>query len=316
MIKKYKTGFLAVTALVLLLSACGTAGNSQQGGSSNAPAANNPGSSGGTASNASSGGAAPGASSDQKKNVTVLHVAQNVIPNPPYSYQNDKKVMEGYTVDYLKLLDERLEEYEFQYDQISRDAMLVGVETGKYDFAANFYYRNPEREAKYLFGQQAYGYSINALIVKSNRSDIKSLDDMQGKTLTPMNPALGLKIIVDDYNEKHKDKPIKVDNVDKVTDAESLKWVDQGKYDAFLTNKNTFDTVNAELKLDLKAATYVTKEPIWVLFNKDKANLAKRFDEVTKQLIDDGTLPKLSEKWFGANLFQSLDQVNATYQFK
>jgi L-cystine transport system substrate-binding protein len=241
--------------------------------------------------------------------VTVLKVAQNAVPNPPFSSLNDKNVMEGYTVEYLKLLDERLDEYKFEYEQIAREAMLVGVETGKYDFAANFYYRNPEREAKYLFGKVEYGHSLNSLIVKNDRNDIKSLDDMRGKKLTPMSPSTGLRTLVVDYNKKNANNPIIAEDIDAVTDAESIQWVAAGKYDAYLTNKTVFDNVNAQLKLPLKVAAYVTKEPIWVLFNKEKKDLAARFDEVTKAMIDDGTLPKLSEKWFNVNMFKPIEEV-------
>jgi len=255
-------------------------------------------------------GAAPTNGGEPAANVTVLKVAQNAVPNPPFSYSNEQNVMEGYTVEYLKLLDERLEEYEFEYEQIAREAMLVGVESGKYDFAANFYYRNPDREAKYLFGNVEYGYSLNALIVKEDRDDITSLDDMRGKTLTPMSPSTGLRTLVVDYNKENAGNPIIAEDIDAVTDAESVQWVADGKYDAYLTNKTVFDNVNAELKLPLKVATYVTKEPIWVLFNKDKTDLAARFDEVTQELIDDGTLPKLSEEWFGVDMFQPIEAVN------
>ncbi|MBW4082298.1 transporter substrate-binding domain-containing protein [Paenibacillus sp. S150] len=257
-----------------------------------------------------SGGAAPTTGGEPAANVTVLKVAQNAVPNPPFSYSNDNNEMEGYTVEYLKLLDERLEEYEFEYEQIAREAMLVGVESGKYDFAANFYYRNPDREAKYLFGDVEYGYSLNALIVKEDRNDITSLDDMRGKTLTPMSPSTGLRTLVVDYNKENAENPIIAEDIDAVTDAESVQWVADGKYDAYLTNKTVFDNVNAELKLPLKVAAYVTKEPIWVLFNKEKTDLAARFDEVTQQLIDDGTLPKLSEEWFGVDMFQPIEAVN------
>ncbi|GAA3403498.1 transporter substrate-binding domain-containing protein [Paenibacillus hodogayensis] len=282
-----------ILASALAVTACGSSSNKDNGG---AP---------------STGGGQPAAAK-----VTVLKVARNAVPNPPFSYLNDKNVMDGYTVEYLKLLDERLEEYKFEYEEIAREAMLVGVESGKYDFAANFYYRNPEREAKYLFSAVEYGYSLNSLIVKKDRDDIRSLDDMKGKKLTPMSPSTGLRTLVVDYNKKNASNPILVEDIDAVTDAEAVQWVASGKYDAFLTNTTVFENVNAQLKLPLKIAAYVTKEPIWVLFNKDKKDLAARFDEATKALIDDGTLPALSEKWFGVNMFKSLKDVNEQYKFK
>lgn len=305
-----------ILALAVALAACGSnTGNNNAGGASTG-AGNGAGTGGnsGGSGNGDTGGSNSGGEPEVK--VTVLKVAQNAVPNPPFSYLNEQNVMEGYTVEYLKLLDERLEEYEFQYEQIAREAMLVGVESGKYDLAANFYYRNPDREAKYLFGDVEYGFSLNALIVKEDRDDIHSLDDLRGKTLTPMSPSTGLRTLVFDYNEKNADNPIIVEDIDAVTDAESVKWVADGKYDAYLTNKTVFDNVNAELKLPLKAAAYVTKEPIWVLFNKDKTELAARVDEVTQQLIEDGTLPALAEEWFGIDMFQSLEAVNEQYQFR
>ncbi|MDF2723269.1 MAG: L-cystine-binding protein TcyJ [Paenibacillus sp.] len=296
-----KTSLTAIIlAAALTLTACGS---NSAGSTSGATGAGN------GAAPTAGGGAAPA-------NVTVLKVAQNAVPNPPFSSLNEKNVMEGYTVEYLKLVDERLPEFKFEYEQIAREAMLVGVETGKYDLAANFYYRNPEREAKYLFGKAEYGYSLNALIVKDDRSDIRTLDDMRGKKLTPMSPSTGLRTLVVDYNKKNTSNPILFEDIDAVTDAESVQWVAKGRYDAYLTNKTVFDNVNAELKLPLKVATYVSKEPIWVLFNKDKSAIAARFDEVTNELIKDGTLPKLSAKWFGVDMFQSLEAVNKPYQFK
>ncbi|WP_167858900.1 transporter substrate-binding domain-containing protein [Paenibacillus cymbidii] len=300
--KKYWTA--SILAAVMALSACGTSSNGGSSGSS--PSAS------GSASPAPSSGSPSAA----PVNVTVLKVAQNAVPNPPFSSLNEKNIMEGYTVEYLKLLDERLPEIKFEYEQIAREAMLVGVETGKYDLAANFYYRNPEREAKYLFGQTEYGYSLNALIVKDSRNDIHSLDDMRGKKLTPMSPSTGLRTLVVDYNKKNTDNPILFNDIDAVTDAESVQWVAKGTYDAYLTNKTVFDNVNAQLKLPLKIATFVSKEPIWVLFNKNKSAVATRFDEVTKEMIKDGTLPALSVKWFGIDMFQSLETVNKPYQFK
>ncbi|NHN32546.1 transporter substrate-binding domain-containing protein [Paenibacillus agricola] len=256
-----------------------------------------------------SGAPSTGGGETAAAKVTVLKVARNAVPNPPFSYSNDKNEMEGYTVEYLKLLDERLPEYKFEYEQIAREAMLVGVESGKYDFAANFYYRNPEREAKYLFSNVEYGYSLNSLIVKNDRNDIHRLDDMRGKKLTPMSPSTGLRTVVVDYNKKNAGNPIIAEDIDAVTDAESVQWVASGKYDAFLTNTTVFDNVNAQLKLPLKIAAYITKEPIWVLFNKEKKDLAARFDEVTKALVEDGTLPALSEKYFKVNMFKPLEDV-------
>jgi len=285
------TAVLLTTAIAL--TACGSNDNSSN------------------TNNAATGNNTPAATEQASGDVTVLKVARNAVPNPPFSYVDENNKMTGYTVEYLELVDERLEQYEFDYEEIAREAMLAGVEAGKYDFAANFYYRTADREAKYLFGDVEYGYSLNGIIVKEDRDDIHSLDDLQGKTLTPLSPSMGLRSFVVDYNEQHADNPIIYEDIDAITEAEAMQWVAEGKYDAFLTNKTVFENVNKELNLPLKIATFITKEPVWVLFNQEKTELAAEFDKVTQELIEDGTLPALSEKYFGVDMFQSLEEVNA-----
>lgn len=250
------------------------------------------------------------------ENVQVVKVAQNIVPNIPYSYSEDGKMI-GYTVDYLKLVDEYLEEYVFEYEQVESEPMLIGTATGKYDLAANFYFRNPEREEKYAFGEYAHGYSITGIATKTSHEDITSLDDFQGKTLAPLQPSGGTYMIIDNYNQKHPGKEIVLTPIDQFSDADALKSVDSGKYDGHFLNTHSFDNVNGSLGLDLKIAGVISKEPIWVLFNKEHANseLVKRVDEATKALIEDGTLPALSEEWFGLNFFEDLENIQENYQF-
>ena len=62
--------------------------------------------------------------------------------------------------------------------------------------------------------------------------------------------------------------------------------------------------------MPLKVGGIVSKEPTFVVFRKDHEELAAKFDEITKELIEDGTLPALAEKWFGVNFFEDLDYIN------
>ena len=234
----------------------------------------------------------------------VVHVAQNIVPNKPYSFFNEKNEMDGYTVDYLKTVDELLKDYTFEYDQVEADAMLVGTETGKYDLAANYYYLTPERKENYLLGESEYGYTYTSIVTKANEKDIQSFEDLGGRIVSPLNPGGGTSVAIKEFNEKNPDHPILIDWTESFADAEAFKGIDAGKYDAWYGNSHNFDVINESLKLDLKIAAYVSKEPIWVLFNKDNEELVTAFNEATKQLKEDGTLAELSNKWFGKNYFE------------
>ncbi|XID90915.1 transporter substrate-binding domain-containing protein [Paenibacillaceae bacterium WGS1546] len=246
----------------------------------------------------------------------VIKAALNTVPVPRFSYLDENNKPVGFIIDYLEELKKKLPEYRFEFESADNEGQLIGTDTGKYAFAANFWFKNPEREKKYLYPKQEMGYSITALAVKSSRNDIVTLDDVVGKKLAPMTPVSGFRYILKDYNLNHPGKEIVIEDVDKTTPAEDLKLVDSGKYDVHLLNVVHFEDVVKKLDLDLKVGGIVSKEPVYLLFNKNQTELAAKFDKATEELIKDGTLPKLSEKWFGVDVYQNLEYIQQGYKFR
>lgn len=249
-------------------------------------------------------------------NRTEVRIATNNRPNPPFSFTGDDGKPAGYTIEYLKEIEKKLPEYKFIFEPVDAQSMLLGVDSGKYAFAANYYFKNPEREQKYLFADTPYGYSVTGLIVKSNRNDITSLDDLHGKKLVPETPNSGLYYIIKDYNLKNPDKQVVNETIDQITDADSLKYVASGQYDVDFINVHNFYNANKQLNLGLKVAGIISKEPVWVLFNQSQTELASKFEKATQELIADGTLPELAKKWFDLNFFQSLEELRQGYTFR
>ncbi|WP_338472305.1 transporter substrate-binding domain-containing protein [Niallia sp. XMNu-256] len=245
--------------------------------------------------------------SDGKK---IIKVALSDEVNPPFLHADDQNNPIGYDMDYLKEIEKKLPDYHFEYVWGEEETNLVGVDTGKFDLAINWFFKNPEREEKFLYPEKEYGYSLTALITKSDRNDIQSLDDMVDKKLAPMSPSGGLRAILNAYNEQHPDNPVAIESIDHPSNADNLKRVAEGKADAVFLNKTTFDAVQEQLNLDLKVGGVVSKEPIFVVFKKEHTELAQQFDQATTELIEDGTLSRLSEKWFGTDIFQDLDYIN------
>ncbi|WP_327872989.1 transporter substrate-binding domain-containing protein [Aeribacillus composti] len=48
---------------------------------------------------------------------------------------------------------------------------------------------------------------------------------------------------------------------------------------------------------------------MYIVYNKKHKELAEKIDKATAELIEDGTLPKLAEKWFGVDFFKDLDYI-------
>ncbi|MEG0439965.1 MAG: transporter substrate-binding domain-containing protein, partial [Solibacillus sp.] len=69
---------------------------------------------------------------ETKDGVTIVKVAYDQA-SKPMSYIDEKGDATGYDVEVMKLVDEALEDYEFQYVGTTSDDLLIGVEQGKYD---------------------------------------------------------------------------------------------------------------------------------------------------------------------------------------
>lgn len=247
----------------------------------------------------------------------VIKVALSDEVNPPFLYTDDDNNPIGYDMDYLAEIEKKLPEYKFEYTFGEEEGNLVGVDTGKFDFAINWFFKNPERAEKFLYPEHEFGYSLTALIVKTDRDDIKTLDDMVGKKFTPMPPGGGLRSILNGYNAINTDNPLTIENMDHPSNADNLNRVADGKADAVFLNKSTFDAIQEELNLDLKVGGIVSKEPIYVVYNKEHTELAEKIDQATVELTEDGTLAELAEKWFGVDFFQDLDYINETgFEYK
>ncbi|ADY55432.1 amino acid ABC transporter substrate-binding protein, PAAT family [Syntrophobotulus glycolicus DSM 8271] len=256
--------------------------------------------------------AAPAETAQDGKTVVKVGIGNEF--SPPFLLLDDQKQPIGYDMDYLNELQKKLPEYQFQYELGGDETQLIGTSTGKYAFAINFYFKNAERAQKFLYPENPYGYSATALVTKTDRNDIQSFGDLVGKKLTPMAASGGLRGIINHYNSTHPDKQVAIESIDNPSHAENLKTVANGKADASFLNAITFQEVNKNLKLDLKISGIVSKEPVYVVFNQSQTELAKKIDAATAEMTKDGTLTKLSEKWFNLDLFQDLDTVTKAYQ--
>ena len=68
---------------------------------------------------------------DKKNAVRVIQVAHTPT-NVPYGFLNEKGQSDGFEVSVLRAVDELLPQYEFNFNAVSDDELLIGIETGKY----------------------------------------------------------------------------------------------------------------------------------------------------------------------------------------
>lgn len=247
---------------------------------------------------------------------TIVKVGVSNDITPPFWYADSNNNPVGYDIDYLNALEQKLPQYKFVYEWGDEEAQLLATDTGKYAFTLGFFFKTPERAEKFLYPENAFGYSVTALVTKTDRSDIKTLDDMVGKKFPPMSASGGLRSILNNYNTQHPDRQLTLESIDKPSTSDNLKSVAEGKADAIFLNVVTFENVNKKLSLPLKISGVVSKEPVYLVFNKNQTKLQQDIDKATAELIADGTLSQLSQKWFSVDFFKDINFLNQAYQYK
>lgn len=256
-----------------------------------------------TSASSSSISASADASSNGDVKKVLIGIRQDLYPT---SYINEQGEPSGYDIDVIKKIDELLPEYEFEYEAVSQEALLTGLDTGKYKAAVAGFYSNDDRRAKYLFPEECIGGNIIGLAVrKSDEADIKTLEDVakNNKSVVPIAPTSGMYGIVIQYNAEHPDNQVKLVDAEWTNAADEYKWVAEGRYDVAVASKNVVDDTLTKIGLenDIQFNSF-TAIKTWSLFNPEETELAAAYDKALKELKDDGFISEKSEEYFGEDI--------------
>lgn len=245
-------------------------------------------------------------SNSQKKEVKVALSAE---VNPPYLYTNKDNEFVGLDMDYMKLIEKKLPQYDFKYEVGEEESNLVGIGSGKFDMGINWFFKTPEREKQFLYQDVPYSYALPLLVVNKGNNDIHSLQDLPGKKITPMAPSGGLYSILTQFNKDHSPK-IDINTIQEPSNGDNLKMVSQGRRDAMFLNWNTYKAIQEQINADVKIGGIVKKEPLHIVYNKKHQKLHDDVDRATQELKDEGKLQSLSKKYFDINVFDDLSEIN------
>ncbi|WP_423831546.1 transporter substrate-binding domain-containing protein [Streptococcus equinus] len=251
-------------------------------------------------------------SSESSEKVTTLQVAhtQNYVP---YDYINEKGDSDGFEVAVLKAVDEKLKNYKFDYTGTSDEDLLIGLESGKYDIGVKGAWYTEERAQKFIIPDEAIGASVIGFAIrKEDESKYKDIDSFakNGGKLVPISPQNAQYNVIQEYNKKAKNQ-IELTESESFSVADAYAWVLEGRYDAYFSIKLSFEeAVQKEDGAYHQYADQLTWFPYkgietYPLIHKNSTNkaFAKEYDKAVKELQEDGTIAKLSEKYFGEDVF-------------
>lgn len=211
----------------------------------------------------------------------------------PFSYhENGSGPITGYDVDVAKAVAAKLG-VKAKFEETQWDAIFAGLEAHRFDMIANQVSITPERKTKYLFSEP-YTISKGVIVTKASDSSITSFASLKGKTAAES-------LTSNWYALAQKDGA-QIQSVEGWAQAVAL--VKEGRVDATINDQLTFldykkQTGAAGLKV---AATTTDSSESALTFAKGSGTLVAAANKALDSLRADGTLAKLSEKYFGADV--------------
>lgn len=211
----------------------------------------------------------------------------------PYSYRKDGKLT-GFEVELGNKLAKEMG-LKAKFVPTKWDGLVAGLGSNKYDVVLNNITATPARAKSYIFSKP-YIYSRYALITRQGDDSIKTLKDVKGKKLaegTGTNNELVAK----------QNGATIVPSGDFVT---SLSLIRQKRVDATVNAREAWYSYKKTNSTEGLVYHDVSseKEPAKIvgLFNKKSTKLRSETNKALKTLRADGTLKKLSQKYFGADI--------------
>jgi ABC-type amino acid transport substrate-binding protein len=275
-IKKLAGIFFAILVSAGLLCGCGAGGGS-----------------------VSSGGASTGSAVKARKIVIAASPGYK-----PITYTDENGVLDGYDIAVFKKIDELLPEYEFVFEVADKETLNIGVETGKYQIGLNGLFRSAEREEKYLIPENNLGATRVGFVVREDRNDINTWDDLVTRKVAPTTASGGIYGQLTQYNNAHPDKPIKFDVVTSSNRASNYAALRDNTYDAVVELIDVYNQIDDKsLLTGVKITKTASKVNTYPIINKSETELAATINTILKTLRGDGTLSKIALEYYGADVF-------------
>lgn len=212
----------------------------------------------------------------------------------PFSFHDEKDKLVGYDVEVAQNLAKKLG-VKVKIVEGPWDGLFAGMDSGRYDLVINGVDITPERAKTYDFSTP-YAYDRTVLITRSDNNDIHSFNDLKGKTTANS--------IGSTYQEIGEKYGAKVSGVDTL--AETLQMVKNKQVQATINASTSFgDYMKHRPDEPLKIAATKGKATEYAIPLKkgaDNASLKKAVDNALQEMKNDGTLSKLSVKYFGSDL--------------
>ncbi|MCQ2487788.1 MAG: transporter substrate-binding domain-containing protein [Clostridia bacterium] len=201
---------------------------------------------------------------------------------PPYEFVNDDGSFGGIDVDIAKAIADKLG-YELVIKDMEFDSLIAAVDGGSIDFAMAGMTVTDERKESVNFSE-TYAKGVQVIIVKEG-SDIKTADDLEGKTIGVQSGTTGDIYCTDDFGQENV-KQFK-------TGAEAVAALKNDQVQCVvIDNEPAKNFVAANTDLVILDTSYADEDYAAAIAKTNDAFLAD-FNKALAELQADGTIDKI-----------------------
>lgn len=217
---------------------------------------------------------------------------------PPMGFRDDNNEIVGFDIDLAKAAGEKLG-CEVEFQPIAWDSKELELESGNIDFIWNGLTITPEREEAMEF-TKPYLKNKQVILVK-NGSPITKKEDLEGKVVGVQAGSSAKDAVEADEMFSKLSELTEYD-----TNVLAIADLDIGRVDAVVA-----DEIVARYQLQ-QGSNDITilengdfgDEVYGVAAKKGNTELVAKLQGALDELGEDGTAAKISEKWFGEDIYQ------------
>ncbi|HEY9060615.1 MAG TPA: ABC transporter substrate-binding protein [Pseudobacteroides sp.] len=238
---------------------------------------------------------------DAKSDVLLVGVDDSY---PPMEFKDsDGKTTIGFDVDVAKELAKRLGKSDVQFISNDWTGIFQALEINKFDVIISSVSINEERQKEHSL-TKPYIANKQVIVTKKSTSDIKSPDDLKGKKVG-LQAGTTSEDFLRDLVSKNKINENDMSTYPLVT--QPFMDLDAGRLDAVMVDivVAKYYIANNKDKYNL-AWESVDAEPMALCFKKKDAELRDKANTILDEMQADGTMKKISEKWFGEDVTKNL----------
>ncbi|MFJ7978221.1 transporter substrate-binding domain-containing protein [Peribacillus sp. NPDC096379] len=212
---------------------------------------------------------------------------------PPMEYRNDKNELVGFDIDFAEALAKEIG-VKVKFVPSAWDGIIPGLDAKRFDMILSSMNVTDERKKKVDFVEY-FGVGQILAVKTGNPLNIKSVDDLKGKTVgvqlgstgeTAANSISGLKevkkydLTTDVFND------MGLGRVEAAVVGEMI-----GRY-YMATKPGEFEVVGEAFQV----------QPMGIAVRKNDTQLREALEKAVQTVEDNGTLSKISEKWFETDI--------------